>query len=107
MKNSFVHGTGIQINGNESHDATHLKGKWYVDSKKGIDSFYVDINKGKELTQDKMRRPKANQQEIFIPPYVLLKKGVDTKTYRYRAAFSNDAFVYSDAVTGICGKKII
>ncbi|AQU11100.1 N-6 DNA methylase [Clostridioides difficile] len=105
LKNSFVHGTGIQINGNESHDATHLKGKWYVDSKKGIDSFYVDINKGKELTQDKMRRPKANQQEIFIPPYVLLKKGVDTKTYRYRAAFSNDAFVYSDAVTGICGKK--
>ncbi|MFN1887154.1 hypothetical protein ACK2FS_01615 [Clostridioides difficile] len=79
MKNSFVYGTGIQINGNESHDATHLKGKWYVDSKKGIDSFYVDINKGKELTQDKMRRPKANQQEIFIPPYVLLKKELTRK----------------------------
>lgn len=103
-ENKFVYGTGIQINGNESHDATHLKDKWYVDSKKGIDTFYIDITQGKVLTQNKMRRPKTNQQELFLAPYVLLKKGVDTKTYRYRAAFSNDSFIYSDAVTGVCGK---
>ena len=102
-ENNFISGTGIQINGNESHDAEHLKGKWYVDSRKGIDSFYVDINQGMTLTQNKMRRPKPNQQELFSAPYVLLKKGIDTKTYRYRAVFSERNFVYSDAVTGICG----
>lgn len=101
----FEYGTGIQIKGNESHDATHLKGKWYLPSRQGIDSFYVNMSKGREITEDTMRRPKVNQQQIFIPPYVLLKKGVDTKTYRYRAAFSNEFFIYSDAVTGICGKS--
>ncbi len=99
------YGTGIQINGNESHDATHLKGKWYVDSRKGIDSFYVDLSKGRKLFEDKMRRPKPDQQQLFVPPYVLLKKGVDTKSYRYRSALSNDTFIYSDAVTGICGTQ--
>lgn len=99
------YGTGIQINGNESYDATHLKGKWYIDSRKGIDSFYVDISKGRKLFEDKMRRPKPDQQQLFVPPYVLLKKGVDTKSYRYRSALSNDAFIYSDAVTGICGTQ--
>lgn len=103
-QNEFEYGTGIQINGNESHDSRHLIGKWYLPSRKGVDAFFVDLSKGRKITENKMRRPKLNQQQIFCPPYVLLKKGVNTKSYRYRSAFSNDAFIYSDAVTGICGK---
>ncbi|HBI6603044.1 TPA: hypothetical protein K8G92_002507 [Listeria monocytogenes] len=42
---------------------------------------------------------------MFKPPYVLIKKGFDTQTYKLRAAYTNEPFLYRDAITGIVGEN--
>ena len=104
-ENDFSFGRGIEVHDGDKQDAGHLKERKLIDAKKGIGSFWVNMNFSKEFTKDKIHRAKAKKQDIFIPPYTLIKKGFEVATYKYRAAYSEDNFIYPDAITGICGRK--
>jgi len=105
INNNLYYGVGIQVHGGDQMDASHLIGRRLIHAKNGIDSFYVDLNFSEKFNKEKIHRAKVNKQELFISPFTLIKKGFDTNTYKYRAVYSEDDFIYPDAITGICGKK--
>jgi SAM-dependent methyltransferase len=101
--NYLISGTGIKpSDGNE--DASHLKGRQIIDAKRGVSAFKVDTQFTSEFSKDKIDRTRKNKDGLFNPPYTLLKKGFDIKTYRFRAAYSEEEFIYPDAINGIVGK---
>lgn len=98
----FIHGTGIQISDGDK-DASHLFDKRLIDSKKGIEAFKVNIKYSTVF--DKQTIHRIRDERLFQPPYVLIKKGFNTQTYKLRAAYSNEEFLYRDAITGIVGQN--
>lgn len=103
-QNNLSSGRGIEVHEGSKEDASHLKGRKLLKAKHGISSFNVDTNQSEIFKKDRIHRAKLNKQDIFIAPYTLIKKGFDIKTYKYRAAYSEESFLYPDAITGICGK---
>jgi hypothetical protein len=101
---SLKHGTGICL-ADGKNDASHLCGYWLIDAKKGIRPFEVTLEYGKTFTKKRIYRAKKDKMDLFQAPYVLIKKGFDTKTYKFRAAYSDESFLYTDAITGICGRE--
>lgn len=98
---NFDYSTGIQIS-DGSKDATHFLGRKLIDSRKGIDAYKVNIKHSTIFDKQKIHR--TRQEKFFKPPYVLMKKGFNIKTYKLRAAYSDEEFLYRDAITGIVGK---
>ncbi|NYB74538.1 N-6 DNA methylase [Sedimentibacter hydroxybenzoicus DSM 7310] len=98
--NNLLYGTGIQTQDGKK-DASHLLGKKIIDPK-GITSFYVDTSKYTVFNKRSIHR--IRNEKLFEPPYVLIKKGFNIKTYKLKAAYSEEEFLYSDAITGIVGK---
>ncbi|NLV22869.1 MAG: N-6 DNA methylase [Syntrophomonadaceae bacterium] len=104
-ENGLSFGRGIEVHDGDKQDAGHLKGRRLLNAQKGMGSFWVNIDFSKVFTKEKIHRAKAKKKDIFVPPYTLIKKGFDVATYKYRAAYSEDSFIYPDAITGICGKQ--
>ncbi|MEA4924949.1 MAG: N-6 DNA methylase [Syntrophomonadaceae bacterium] len=103
--NKLKHGTGIRVADGEKQNASHLIGRWLIDAKKGIKPFEVIKEKGKYFTKSKVHRAKEDKQYLFQSPYTLIKKGFNTQNYKFRAAYSEEDFLYTDAITGICGEE--
>jgi len=104
-KQKFPYGTGIRVADGDKQDARHLIGRWLIDAEKGIKAFDVIKQYGHIFQKVKIHRAKADKQHLFSSPYALIKKGFDTQTYKFRAAYSEEDFIYTDAITGICGKN--
>jgi hypothetical protein len=101
----LLYGTGIRVADGDKQDASHLKGRWLIDAQRGVRPFQVNSQCGYYFEKDKVHRPKADMQYLFKAPFALIKKGFDTQTYKFRAAYSEEDFLYTDAITGICGNK--
>src|SRR5699024_5731784 len=94
-------GTGIQgSKGKEETD--HLIGKKLIDPDRGLTHFRANLSGSTIFNKRKIHRAKKGRS-IFRPPYVLFKKGINTKNLRIRAAYSEEEFIYSDAIYGISG----
>ena len=102
-KHNLFNGNGIQINGGDQKDARHLHDRKLIDAREGIHPFYINTNYLNEFNIEKIHRPR--ERDIFRAPYMLMKKGFDRNTFRYRSVYSEEDFVYPDAITGICGEK--
>lgn len=102
-QSSLKYGTGIRVADGEKQDASHLVGQWLIDAEKGIHPFEVIKANGKTFTKEKIHRAKKDKMYLFQSPYVLVKKGFDTQSYKFRAAYTEESFLYTDAITGICG----
>lgn len=98
----LLYGTGLQLSG-DSKDATSFFNKEIISAKSGIGAFYIDFNYCKKFNQTKVHRNR--NENIFNPPYVLLKKGFDINTYKLRAVYTEKELLYTDAITGIKGSK--
>jgi hypothetical protein len=99
-ENSFIYGTGIQTS-DGTKDTSHLLDKKLIDSKKGIEAFRINLQYCQNL--DKKAIHRIRDERLFKPPYVLIKKGFNTQTYKLRAAYTSEPFLYRDAITGIVG----
>lgn len=99
------YGTGIRVADGDKQDAKHLKGRWLIDALHGVKPFQINSERGYYFEKDKIHRPKVDKQFLFNAPFTLIKKGFDIKTYKFRAAYSEENFLYTDAITGICGNK--
>lgn len=104
-ENSLKHGTGIRVADGDKQDASHLVGRWLIDAEHGIKPFEVIKKHGKTFTKNRIHRAKKDKQYLFQSPYSLIKKGFNTQNYKFRAAYSEEDFLYTDAITGICGEK--
>ena len=103
-QHNLSYGRGIEVHDGSKESAAHLKGRKLINAKKGIAPFYVDLSCSHEFSKDKIHRAKLNKQDIFEAPYTLIKKGFDINSYKYRAVYSEESFLYPDAITGISGK---
>lgn len=104
-KYKLKYGTGIRVADGDKQDASHLVGRWLIDAQKGIKPFQVIKENGKPFTKDRVHRAKKDKQYLFQSPYTLIKKGFNTQNYKFRAAYSEENFLYTDDITGICGKE--
>lgn len=98
------YGTGIRVADGEKQDASHLVGRWLINAENGIKPFEVIRANGATFTKNKVHRAKKDKQYLFHSPYTLIKKGFNTQNYKFRAAYSEEDFLYTDAITGICGE---
>jgi hypothetical protein len=102
---ALKYGTGIRVADGEMQDASHLVGRWLIDAETGIKSFEVIKKHGEFFTKKYVHRAKKDKQYLFQSPYTLIKKGFNTQSYKFRAAYSEENFLYTDAITGICGDE--
>ena len=87
----IIKGAGVEYQDGDLQDARHLVGKRMLDSKKGVDHFYI---KSENTTIfEKMNIHRVRKEKLFVPPYVLCPTGVDCTDYRLRAAYTEDEFV--------------
>ena len=101
----LLYGTGIRVADGDKQDASHLRGRWLIDAQRGVRPFQINSQYGYQFEKDKVHRPKSDMQYLFKAPFALIKKGFDTQSYKFRAAYSEEDFLYTDAITGICGNK--
>lgn len=103
-KDFFV-GTGLATNTTGDHkDSTGLIGRKILDASKDIDSFYINDKTNKVFNKKYIHRiPSLNR---FEAPYVLIKKGVNTKSFKIKAGYSDNSFLYTNDITTIKGKEI-
>jgi hypothetical protein len=105
-KYALKFGSGIQTHEGDKQDASHLAGQWLINANKGIKPFQVNKEFGEKFPENKkIHRAKKHQQYLFNNPHTLIKKGFDTQSFKFRAVYSEDDFLYTDAITGICGNK--
>ena len=111
IENEFglIHGKGIQDHLGDKKDASHLIGRDILDSDNGIDHFTINLTNLKKFDKDEIHRPR--EKELFEPPYVLFKKGIDCDDYSIRAVYTEERLVYRETVNCIKGtsenKKIL
>ena len=87
----IIMGAGVEYQDGDKNDATHLLGKKLLDSRNGIDHFFVNTLHTTVFGKSQIHRPR--DRRLFEPPYVLSTKGVDCDNYKLRAAYSEENFV--------------
>ena len=99
----IIMGAGVEYQDGDKKDASHLLNKRLLDSKKGVDHFFVNSNKTTLFSKDKVHRPR--EKALFSPPYVLTPTGVNCNNYKLRAAFSDETFVCKKTMYIIKGSE--
>lgn len=99
----IIMGSGVEYQDGDKKDASHLLNKRLLDSKKGVDHFFVNSNKTTLFSKDKVHRPR--EKALFSPPYVLTPTGVNCNNYKLRAAFSDETFVCKKTMYIIKGSE--
>lgn len=97
----LIHGKGIQDHLGDKNDSTHLIGRDILDSDDGIEHFTLNLNNIKKFDKDKIHRPR--EKELFEPPYVLFKKGLDCDDFSIRAVYTEERLLYKETVNCIKG----
>ena len=85
-------GGGETSAGEGKKDSRHFIGKKILDAKQDMDSFFINYDNMKEFNKTSIYRVATEKQ--FVPPYCIIKKGLNVNTYRMRAAYSEKEFLY-------------
>ena len=97
----IIWGTGIQLG--TGVDSTMYMGRPLIDSKRGVSKFIVNIEKSKPFDKKSVHR--IRNPKIFEAPYCLIKKGIDMKTYELKAVYSEQNFLFQEAIRAIKGDE--
>ncbi|WP_283687802.1 N-6 DNA methylase [Dysgonomonas sp. Marseille-Q5470] len=95
---NFVEGTGIQYSSEEPYDATHLNGLPFIDSY-GITPFFINPDKISVFNRPKVHRKR--DERIFIPPMLLIRKGLDMRNLTAYCAISYKQILFKDSITSV------
>ncbi len=99
-------GQGFIVGGEkvDKYDASFLIGKKYLDTKKkNLSKFSINKTSCKKWEIEKLHRPRT--QEVFQPPYVLLKKGFSKQNFSLVSAYTENEYVFTHSVTAIRGEN--
>lgn len=102
-KYGLYSGKGIQAHPGEQKDSTHLMGRKLLSSDKCIEHFRLNLTNVEIFDKDRIHRPR--QKELFEPPYVFFKKGLDCSDYSIRAVYTEEKLVYKEAINCIKGNE--
>ncbi|MBR8822434.1 hypothetical protein IX293_000690 [Fusobacterium necrophorum] len=100
---SIIMGAGVEYQDGDKQDASHLLNKRLLDSKKGVDHFFVNSNNTTLFSKTKVHRPR--ERALFEPPYVITPTGVNCTNYKLRAAFSDETFICKKTMYIIKGSE--
>ena len=101
---ALITGTGVQYNDGDKQDAGHLVrlGEPLLESG-AIDHFSIDLNKKSEFKKSHIHR--TRDERLFQAPYCLVRKGLDMSDYTMRAVYSEDNFIFKEAIYAIKGNS--
>ncbi len=99
--NKLKTGAGISYNDGK-FDASGYLGRKIIESS-AIDSFFYNGGKSSIFSKNKIYR--LAKPEVFEPPYCLMRKGPNCKTYRIRAAYTEDDVIFKEAISAIKGNS--
>lgn len=94
---------GIEDHVGVGQDASHLVGRRIIDSDGCIEPFCISLDNAYFFNKSKIHRVRA--KEIFEPPYVLFKKGLNCEDYSIRAAYTEERLLYKCTISCIKGNK--
>ena len=97
----IIMGEGVQYLDGDMKDATHLYGKYMLDSKNGVDHFCVNRQNMVKFNKTKIHRPR--DKKLFEPPYSINSRGVNCDNYRMRAVCTEEKFICKHAMYIIKG----
>ncbi len=89
--------------GEGKKDSRHFIGKKILDARQDMDSFFINYDNMKKFNKISIYRVATKEQ--FVPPYCIIKKGLDVNTYRMRAAYSEKEFLYTNGIYAIKGER--
>ena len=99
-KNKLAVGMGMQTN-KGNIDVSDLQGQRILKSKSAINHFQL------EATFEEFRKTKIHRRRkpnLFEAPYVLTSKGIDGCDLSFKSVYSENSFLYTDAICGIKGE---
>ncbi len=100
-KNDFSYSLGFQVGG-KSNPASHLLGKSFIDTKNNaLSKFNINDNACKKWSIDEVHRPRT--KEVYQPPYVLIKRAFDKRSFSLHAVYSEKEYVFSNLITAVKG----
>ncbi len=97
-ENLFLIGQGATVGGGDNNPASHLKGKLFLDTRKDIESFFVNPTPKNKWELDTAHRPR--NPKLYEAPMVLIKKGINSSFHSVSAVCDIDA-IFTDSVTAI------
>lgn len=98
-EDEIIEGTGIQKG--IGTDATSFLGKTILDSRTGVDQFVVNLENSNPFSFKEVHR--LRNPQVFEAPYCLIKKGINTKTFELKSAYSEEDFVFQETIRAIKG----
>lgn len=103
-KGQLKKGVGVQrpSKGKPPKFTTLLVNRPYLDTKKDIlQRYFTDIQNASKWRIEYLHRPR--DEKLFEPPYILMDKWLNTD-FQSVAAFSDQEWAFTDAVTAIKGR---
>lgn len=94
---------GIEDHIGVGQDASHLIGRRIIDSDNCIEPFCISVDNAYFFNKSKIHRVRV--KEIFEPPYVLFKKGLNCEDYSIRAAYTEERLLYKCTISCIKGSE--
>jgi len=94
---------GIEDHIGIGQDASHLVGRRIIDSDGCIEPFCISLDNARFFNKSKIHRVRT--KEIFEPPYVLFKKGLNCEDYSIRAAYTEERLLYKCTISCIKGSQ--
>lgn len=93
----LISDTGISANDGDLKPCDQLVNQPYLNQNDNIEHFYIhNINNLPLFKKNKIHRPKP--LDFFSPPFCLIRKGVDCKTYKMRASYTDKKFIYNSGI---------
>ncbi len=97
-EDKFLVGQGAMVGGGDDNEASHLLGKPFLDTRKDIESFWVNPNPGNKWEFETAHRPR--EKKLYKAPFVLITGGNDT-SFRSVSAVSETDAVFRSSLTAI------
>jgi hypothetical protein len=97
-RNNFLVGTGVQFSENPTYNAHHLHSYPFIDVE-AIEPFFINPEKISTFSRNKLHR--TRDEQLFVAPMLLVRKGLDSNFLRTRAAISLKNCVFKDSITSI------
>lgn len=97
-KDQFLIGQGAMIGGGDKNDSSNLIGKPFLDTRKDINSFWVNTQTTNIWEYSTVHRPR--NEDLYKAPFVLITGGTDTE-FRSVSAISEVDAVFKSSLTAI------
>lgn len=98
----IIFGTGIRTD-EGSEDSSSYTGRPLLNSKVGMSSFFLNLEN--TIPFDKPTVHRKRKTQLFEGPRCLVKKGPDMKSYRLKSAYTEQSFLFKDAIGAIKGSS--